>query len=933
LAKQQLLLVDSDPRGMRVLEVSLKKAGYIVTTAHTVADALGMVDVSTPDLILTETRLQGGDGFQLVRRLKEHPEWSTIPVVFLASDKSIEDKVRGLELGVEDYLTKPIFVRELLTRVSLLLAKRSQERLTSARGGGRTRFAGSIEDMAVVDLLQTIEVSRKSGTARLDNGPHSATLWFRDGHVVDAQLGKLEGEEAVYRTLIWNGGTFEVEFGPASSVARDQTIATSMQALLMEGMRRVDEWGRLLEQLPALSTVFEVERAVLLERLGEIPDELNGILRLVDGHRSIMELVDASPFEDLSTLSTISKLYFEGLLVPAGSAASDEHAVVPGPEGDNKSGNYASAKPDEIVPPSAHMHAAHVAPTPPPAPPTVRATPAAHASVEDAIEAAMNALEHEPPAKPKAAPPPASPDSWAMPPAPRHADDAAVDLALAALEHATEPTQPAKPPPPNTERRVAESQPPPEPIPLSQTKASSETPLPKTTAIRISASALRDVITHAPARSVAADETVGTTLPSGGAAPPTKAETPVAIAAEAPNAAEEQAVGARAAGAQAAEKTEAKPKSEPPEPRAIFKVASGSKSEPAIKTAQEIASTKPKAEPPATPMRVAKAAPVPEAPPPLPPKDDLAKTAVSIAVPKEVSDAAAAAVRDAIERPAAEARASSAAGKGAPSRDRSRPTDSEQRVKAGAVAGAHADEDEHHPAFFGKSEEEVHAEVLRREAPDLVEDDYAHARVSRVPPQRARSIVITVVAIAGILGVVALGRRAMRPKEEAPAAPVTTASASSTSAPAASFSELPLASASAAGSSSTSVEADAGEDVSSADVGDASDAADAIEDVAAEAAAADTGLAADALADPDATKSGPQLLGEARAALNGGNNGRAVALARKAAAKGAGGSAYYVMGAAYQTMGSTGAAKSAYETCAKSGCAEASECEAIAGGM
>jgi hypothetical protein len=698
-------------------------------------------------------------------------------------------------------------------------------------------------------------------------------------------------------------------------------------------MRRVDEWGRLLEQLPALSTVFEVERAVLLERLGEIPDELNGILRLVDGHRSIMELVDASPFEDLSTLSTISKLYFEGLLVPAGSAASDEHAVVPGPDGDNKSGNYASAKPDEIVPPSAHMHAAHVAPAPTPAtaPPTVRATPAAHASVEDAIEAAMNALEHEPPAKPKAAPAPASADSWAMPPVGRH-DEAAVDLALAALEHATEPQQPAKPPPPNTERRVAESQPPPEPIPLSQTKASSEPPLPKTTAIRISASALRDVITHAPARTIAADEAVGTTLPSGNAAPPTKAETPVAIAAEAPKAVEEQPVEAKVADAQAAERTEAKPKSEPPEPRAIFKVASGSKSEPAIKTAQEISSTKPKTEPPATPMRVAKAAPVPEAPPPLPPKDDLAKTAVSIAVPKEVSDAAAAAVRDAIERPAAEARASSAAGKGASAKDAARATESERRVKAGAAGGAHADDDEHHPAFFGKSEEEVHAELMRHEAPDLVEDDYAHARVSRVPPKRARSIVLTVVVIAGILGVVALGRRAMRPKEEAPAAPVATAPAS-TSAPAASFSESPLASASAAGSSLASVETDAGEDVSAADVGDAAAAADAVEDVVAETSAADAGGAADALADPDSTKSGPQLLGEARAALNGGNNGRAVALARKAAAKGAGGSAYYVMGAAYQNMGSSGAAKGAYETCAKSGCAESSECEAIAGGM
>jgi DNA-binding response OmpR family regulator len=945
LAKQQLLLVDSDPRGMRVLEVSLKKAGYTVTTSHTVADALGMVELSTPDLILTETRLQGGDGFLLVRRLKEHPEWSTIPVVFLASDKSIEDKVRGLELGVEDYLTKPIFVRELLTRVSLLLSKRSQERLTSTRGSGRTRFAGSIEDMAVVDLLQTIEVSRKSGTARLKNGAAVANLWFRDGQLVDAQLGKLEGEEAVYRTLIWNEGTFEVEFGPASSVAREQTITTSMQALLMEGMRRVDEWGRLLEQLPPLSTVFEVERAVLLDRLGEIPDELNGILRLVDGHRSVMELVDASPFEDLSTLSTISKLYFEGLLVPVGAAHSDEHAVVPGLDGENKSGNYASARPDEVVPPSTHMQAAHVAPAE--SERVSAPAPSGRVSTEDAIEVAMRALEHDRELQPertggkqRALTPG---DSWATPPA-RGRDDGAVDLALAALEHATEPV--AKPAP--APEKAEPSSNPPEPIPLSQAKPSTEPNPLKSTAIRISTSALRDAISPVSSRPApAAESEAPATSPSGGA-PAKKEEAPKPAAKSQP----------KQPAAKPASDRPKKPASEPPEPRAVFKVASGSKSEPAIRTAQVIASGRPKTEPPPAvggeeieespapakaepamveapkpaPAEADAAKPEPQAaepvkpaqePPPLPPKDDLAKTAISIAVPKEVSDAAVAAMREAIEKPAAEARAAAAV----------RKSDAKIKVAAPVTpAPVHEEDDEPHPAFFDKSEAEIHAEHHRREAPDLHDDlDVVEVRPSRVPPARARSIVVAVIAIAGVIGLAAVIRKATAPKPDA-GKPATTATApaSTTAPPPASFSESPLAS--AVPSSSAAVE-DAGADADEA--GDAADAGDAAEeaavDAAPEAAAAETGTA-DA-ADPDEGKLGGQLLGEAKAALNAGNNGRAAQLARKAASKGAGGSAYYVLGAAYQNMGSTGAAKSAYESCARSGCAEASECEAIAGGM
>src|SRR4029079_17865341 len=181
---------------------------------------------------------------------------------------------------------------------------------------GRTRFSGQLADMGVVDLLQTFEVSRKSGIVHLMNGDNEAHIYFRDGKVVDASLGRLVGEEAVYRALIWNEGEFEVEF---CKVESPDVIESWPRGLLMEGMRRVDEWGRLLEALPPLTTVFEVDSDELLERLNEIPDELHSILRLFDGRRTLMQVVDASPFEDLSTLSTISKLYFEGLLVPAAS--------------------------------------------------------------------------------------------------------------------------------------------------------------------------------------------------------------------------------------------------------------------------------------------------------------------------------------------------------------------------------------------------------------------------------------------------------------------------------------------------------------------------------------------------------------------------------------------------------------------------------------
>lgn len=337
MAKQQLLLVDSDPASVRVLEVSLKKAGFSVTTATDGLDALSKVEHFVPDLILTDTRLPRLDGYELVRRLKKRPEFAMAPIVFLTSQKSIEDKIRGLELGVEDYLTKPIFVRELIARVHLLLARRAHQRMAQTAGSPKTHLSGDLSDMGVVDLLQTFELGRKTGIVHLvSDRQEEAFIYFRDGQVIDAEHGRLAGEEAVYRCMIWTRGAFEVDFVPLD---RPETIHTTTQGLLMEGMRRVDEWGRLLEQLPPLGTVFQVNHEALAERLGEIPDELNGILRLFDGSRTLMDVVDDSPFEDLSTLSTISKLYFEDLLQVLESAAVSsvqDEAVVPARESDSK---------------------------------------------------------------------------------------------------------------------------------------------------------------------------------------------------------------------------------------------------------------------------------------------------------------------------------------------------------------------------------------------------------------------------------------------------------------------------------------------------------------------------------------------------------------------------------------------------------------------
>ncbi|MFL5347050.1 MAG: response regulator [Hyalangium sp.] len=414
MAKQHLLLVDGDAKSLRVMEVSLKKAGFSVTTAIHGKDALEKVQISPPDLVLADTKMPEMDGFELCKSLKSDERFKHIPFVFLTNQKSVEFKVRGLELGGDDYLTKPIYIKEIVTRVKMILQKAEKERIEkreTTKGG----FGGSLADMGVVDLVQTFEIGRKTGTINIQ-GDRVGAIYFKEGRVIDAELGRLKGENAFYRMLNTFEGQFEVQFTPLD---RPERIEVSTQGLLMEGMRRLDEWGRMLEQLPPLETVFEIDYHQLAERLSEIPDEVNGLLRLFDGKRTLSRVVEDSDFEDLAALGIISKLYFEGLIRELGNVPQEP--IQSGKPGIEEWLNAAAPPVPPMPPPEPAAEpvvdpavaTAAVPPPPPisavaPPPPPPAAVQAATPAPVPRPRPAVIAADEPTPTSPGSAPPPAA---------------------------------------------------------------------------------------------------------------------------------------------------------------------------------------------------------------------------------------------------------------------------------------------------------------------------------------------------------------------------------------------------------------------------------------------------------------------------------------------------------------------------------------------
>lgn len=156
MSQPTVLIVEDEPAQVEVLAYNLKAEGFDVITADNGEDALSLVHEYMPDLIVLDWMMPHISGIEVCRRLKTRPETHSIPIIMLSARSEEIDRVRGLEIGADDYVTKPYSIVELLARV------RAQLRRMRAAAVGQIL---NYED--IILNAETHKVSRGEKTIRL----------------------------------------------------------------------------------------------------------------------------------------------------------------------------------------------------------------------------------------------------------------------------------------------------------------------------------------------------------------------------------------------------------------------------------------------------------------------------------------------------------------------------------------------------------------------------------------------------------------------------------------------------------------------------------------------------------------------------------------------------------------------------------------------
>jgi putative nucleotidyltransferase with HDIG domain len=237
--KPRILIVDDEIDYITLLKLKLVNEGFDVSAADNAEDALGAMQKDPPDLVVANVLMPGTDGIAMFRRMREsNAPWGDTPLIFLSDKDESQTKVDALHLGAEDFLVKPVDLKELAARIRNVIRRDVKWRKGAASTALAAGVVGDLRNLGVPDIVQTLHLGLKTACVRVTGKSGEGKIWFENGRIRHCELGILSGEPAFYEMLRWQEGPFVIAHGQGTTL---RTIEMDEMQLMMEGLRRLDE--------------------------------------------------------------------------------------------------------------------------------------------------------------------------------------------------------------------------------------------------------------------------------------------------------------------------------------------------------------------------------------------------------------------------------------------------------------------------------------------------------------------------------------------------------------------------------------------------------------------------------------------------------------------------------------------------------------------
>lgn len=309
-SKRNILIVDDDPNILLLLEFNLRNEGFNVRKAENGEEALKVLSDFRPDIIISDIMMPVMDGYEFCKSVRQNLDeyYRDVPFIFLSAKDAAKDIIEGFRHGADDYITKPFEITELINRLRSLIDRIELKRDFDRRSA----LSGKIEELSLSDVLQIIEVGRKTGVFKIKTET-DGEIHFRDGFIVGARAEGYDGVDALFYLLSLQKGDFN--FRPEKEVV-PQMEPTPVTHILMEGMRVIDELAAFNEHVPGEEDILSVDQKALQEGKEELddPDQVKILTMLGDNKMRYSEILKTASSGKMKAALAVAKLLAMGLV-------------------------------------------------------------------------------------------------------------------------------------------------------------------------------------------------------------------------------------------------------------------------------------------------------------------------------------------------------------------------------------------------------------------------------------------------------------------------------------------------------------------------------------------------------------------------------------------------------------------------------------------
>ncbi|OHB24922.1 MAG: hypothetical protein A2X84_04050 [Desulfuromonadaceae bacterium GWC2_58_13] len=297
----------------------LLQHGLEVNLCRDGAQALELSLTLFPDMMVLDTEIPLLPATRLAQILLSNPRTERIAFFYIGREG---EEVDGFRRHKDCFVPRPFNPEQLLVAV---LGHFSRLEKTEQVGRQEKEIRGDLNQISVTDLVQVLGVNRKDGVLSLSSVAGRGTIFMREGSVINARIGRVDGDKAFFRLLDWDEGTFWFSPGPVDVEVR---INVPVDHLVIDGLRQLDEMKAQLASLPAPDSCLEMK--VPRDRLPRgLRPTTQEILILAEYYPLVQDILDHCPRPDFEVLQVLKVLIEKGVLEERKEGLTSEISRIP----------------------------------------------------------------------------------------------------------------------------------------------------------------------------------------------------------------------------------------------------------------------------------------------------------------------------------------------------------------------------------------------------------------------------------------------------------------------------------------------------------------------------------------------------------------------------------------------------------------------------